>query len=57
MKTYAILRPQEEALNDINHDTLYKFKYSKEDKYFYIKVNGHWIEEISTAFNFLSVSK
>lgn len=58
MKTYAVLRKEEESgetFGDrLRHDTLYKFKYDKHDMMF-IKLNGKWIEAVSTVFDFMYV--
>lgn len=52
--TYAKLKDEEEATGNVFHDALYLFKYDLADN-FYIRFGGQWIEETSTAFDFLDV--
>lgn len=54
-KVYAILRKGETETKDVQPKTLYKFKYDG-DNNFFVKVQGAWIEEASTAFDFLPVA-
>lgn len=52
MKTLAILRVGEEETPTINPNTSYPFMYDEQDN-FYILTSKGWIEETSTAFDFI----
>lgn len=56
MQNLAILRDSEFETDSVKKDTLYLFKYDVKRNFFILTPKG-WIDETSTAFNFLSIQQ